>query len=480
MQFLDRWWPHVTGLFVLAANLLASGHALLRKRDTRAAIAWVGLVWLAPGVGATLYLLLGVNRIRKRALHLLREPGPRSALLSAQRAELEAKERDLPPELCAQARLVAQVSRRPLLAGNRIEPLFDGDQAYPAMLAAIEGARSSVALCTYIFDDDPAGRRFVEALARARARGVEVRVLVDGMGVKYSQPPIDRALRRAGLTVARFLPTLSPASLAFFNLRNHRKVLVVDGAIGFTGGMNIRHGHLVGENPRSPIRDLHFRLQGPVVAQLQASFAEDWHFTTGELLAGERWFPPLAPCGRTLARVVPDGPDFDDLEVLRAVLLGALAMARESVRVITPYFLPDAAMISALAVAAMRGVRVHVLLPGKNNIPPVQWASAALLWQVQKPGCRVFLSPPPFDHSKLMVVDRQWTIFGSTNWDPRSLRLNFEVDVECYDPELAARLDDHAAARIAISREITLADSDGRPLPTRLRDGFARLFSPYL
>jgi cardiolipin synthase len=150
------------------------------------------------------------------------------------------------------------------------------------------------------------------------------------------------------------------------------------------------------------------------------------------------------------------------------------------VRIVTPYFLPDAGLITALSVAAMRGVAVDVVLPSRGNLPLVQWAQTAQLWQVLDRGCRVWTTPPPFDHTKLMVVDSAWTLFGSANWDPRSLRLNFELDVECYDPDLAARAEALAEARIARAHEVTLAVVDARPLRVKLRDGAARLLSPYL
>lgn len=468
------------GLVLGLASVLASAHVILHKRDPRAAIGWVGLVWLVPGLGALLYVAFGVNRIRRRAIALRRE-----RLRAADTAELRA--RTLPllataasrPELLGLARLGERVGRRVLLAGNRIEPLQNGDEAYPAMIGAIDEARTSVALGSFIFAADGVGQRFVEALARATSRGVEVRVLVDAAGVRYSWPPIHRVLDRAGVRVARFLPVTTGAGIAFFNLRSHRKLLVADGRVAFCGGMNIRERHMMNSGSPWATRDVHFRLDGPVVSQLMETFTEDWAFVTGELLEGPAWFPPLAPAGGTAARVLTDGPD-DDFEVIRTVLLGALAAARESVSVVTPYFLPDQAMIAALAGAAFRGVRVTILIPERGNIPLVRWATPALLWQVLAPGCRVFLSPPPFDHAKLMVVDRSWALFGSTNWDPRSLRLNFEVDVECHDPEFAARVDELVQQRLADSRPITLAEVDGRPLPVRLRDGLARLLSPYL
>jgi cardiolipin synthase A/B len=474
-------WPHVAAAFTVLANLLATGHAVLRKRDVRAAVAWVGLVWLVPLVGVVLYLFLGINRIRRRARSLtLRQehgqfpPRPRVAPCTP-----EALAAALPPaaHLASLARLVDEVVRtRPLLQGNRLTPLEAGAEAYPAMLEAIEAARTSISLCSYIFDNDEAGRRFVRALGHAVERGVQVRVLIDALGARYAWPPITGRLRRAGVRVARFLPTLMPARLPFVNLRNHRKLLVVDGRVGFTGGMNIREHFLPGHGNA---HDLHFRVEGPVVGQLQETFAEDWAFTTKERLHGEAWFPPLESAGPVFARGIPDGPD-EDFETLRFTLLGALACARSSVRIVTPYFIPDPALVTALNVAALRGVRVDVVLPERLNLPLVQWAATAQLWQVMRPHCRIFLTAPPFDHTKLMVVDGVWSLVGSANWDPRSLRLNFELNVECYDPELAARLEALIEARLARARPLTLEELNGRSLPIRLRDGVARLLSPYL
>jgi cardiolipin synthase len=249
--------------------------------------------------------------------------------------------------------------------------------------------------------------------------------------------------------------------------------------MGFTGGLNISEANSLENKPRHPVQDLHFCITGPVVAHLQATFAEDWAFCTGKLLKGEPWDSTVQQEGPVLARGISDGPD-DDFEKLRLTILGAIACARSSVLVVTPYFLPDASLLTALSVAAMRGVQIDIVLPEKNNLALVQWASTALLWQVLEHGCRVWLSPPPFDHSKLMLVDGLWTLLGSANWDPRSLRLNFEFNVECYDRELATALTDSVRARMEQSRPISLADVDGRSLSIKLRDGVARLFSPYL
>jgi cardiolipin synthase len=388
----------------------------------------------------------------------------------------------LPPHarhLNGLAEAVHKVVVRPLVPGNRVEPLVNGGQAFPAMLEAIAGAKRSIALSTYIFDRDEVGLVFARALGDAVRRGVEVRVLIDATGSHYSWPPIGGALRREKVRYARFLPTFPIWQLLSVNLRDHRKILVVDGKTGFTGGMNLRVGHWLEKKPSSPVQDLQFQIEGPVVAQLQEVFADDWLFTTGESLRGDKWFPPLELAGPVIARGIADGPD-EDLDKLRWTILGALAVARESIRIATPYFLPDPGLISALNVAALRGVEVDLLLPARNNLPFVQWASQAQWWQILEHGCRLWLTPPPFDHSKLLVVDDCWSLVGSANWDPRSLRLNFEFNVECYDAELAGKLAGLFDARRRQARRMTLEVIDRRSLPVRLRDGVARLLTPFL
>jgi len=474
---ISPYWPHLVAGFELLAVVLASIHALLNKRDSRAAALWLGLIWFLPVFGPLLYLALGVNRIRRRALELgvhdtLKRPIPAN-LGESQPAGVE--------HLQMLARIVDRVSAQPLTPGNRIQPLVNGDEAFPAMLAAIESAQKSIALATYIFDNDPSGKQFVDALGRAVARGVAVRVLIDAAGVRYSWPPISYKLRHARVRFAKFLPTslFTPWRVATINLRDHRKILVVDGRTAFTGGMNIRQGNVLASRPKSGVQDLHFRVAGPVVTQLQEAFVNDWAFTTGETLTGDLWFPELKECGDIVARAITDGPDAD-YDKLRWTLLVALAEAQASVQIVTPYFLPDGALVTALNLAALRGVRVDIILPAKNNLPFVHWASRAMWWQVLERGCHLWLTPPPFDHSKLMIVDGHWVLLGSANWDARSLQLNFELNVEGYGREFADQMAGIVATKMQGAREVTLAEVDARSQPAKLRDAIARLFSPYL
>lgn len=483
VDFLNYAWPHLVTFVILIIILATGAHILYRKNDIRAAAGWLGLVWFAPVLGVCLYWVFGVNRIKRRARIrfadkqdvLLPERG--AAVTSTFITELWASStKSYLAQLC---KMTDKLTRQPLMRGNRVTPLINGDRAYPCMLASIEAARKSISLCSYIFDNDAWGSRFRAALRDADKRGVEIKVLIDGVGAGYSFPPITWWLRRDGIETAEFLKTVLPWRFQYLNLRNHRKIMVVDGREGFTGGMNIRKGNFLADSPAKPIQDIHFQIEGPVVAELQRAFAEDWAFTTGEVLQGEKWYPRLDLQGEGVARGISDGPD-EDFDKLRMVILAALATAQETISIITPYFLPDNELVSALRIAALRGVKIEILLPAVSNLRMVKWASDAGLEELLQAGCRIYLTRPPFDHSKIMMVDQLWVLLGSANWDSRSLALNFEFNVECYDQQLAGVVGNILQEKKVSARELTLQEILAESLIVKLRNRFFRLFSPFL
>jgi cardiolipin synthase len=482
LELLTTYWLAAVIFLAVGTSVFASANVVLRKRDVRSAIGWVGLIWLVPIAGAALYGLFGINRIRRRASEL----GLRQMRLDRRgdgaedaRPALASSLPNSGRHLSAIGELIDSLSPVPLTHGNAVEMLVGGEVAYGRMIEAIDAASSSIGMATYIFDNDRAGRMFAEALKRAHDRGVKVRLLIDAVGARYSYPTATSRLRRLGIPLAEFLPTFVPLHMHYSNLRNHRKIMIVDGKVGFTGGMNIRKGYLKKVNHNQAVNDTHFQLQGPVVAHLAETFASDWAFCTGEKLRGDVWFPDLSTVGGAFARGIAAGPD-EDLEKIRWAILGALSQAKERIRIVTPYFLPDQMLITALVLAAMRGVNIEILLPEFNNLRLVQWASRAKIGELLTRGCRVWQTPAPFDHSKLMTIDGAWSLIGSANWDQRSLRLNFEFDVECYDTDLARVIDDLIEAKRGPSRPLTLEAINGRNLATKLRDGSAWLLSPYL
>jgi len=472
-DWLHEFWPLMLALVSLAVSIGASIHILIHRHDPRGSLGWIGLIWLVPVGGVLLYVMFGINRIERRA-RLLRAhagPGIQVAVEPADNTALPAGEqwREL-------RTLMDRINDTPLLAGNRVDVLVNGDACYPSMLEEIRRADRSIGLSSFILGNDEWGGRFIDALAGAVARGVQVRVLVDGAGQYYTYPPISRRLRRAGLPHALFIHSLLPWRMPYLNLRNHRKILLVDGQRGFTGGMNISAKH-AGSPPAA--RDIHFRVAGPVVSQMVRVFADDWAFATGEHLSGGDWFDTPGQAGRALARGIPDGPD-EDFDKCRWAFLAGLGAARRRILVATPYFLPDDELIMALSHAALRGVQVDIVLPGRNNWPFVQWAANTFLDRLLDAGCRIWFSGGGFDHSKYLVVDGIWCLVGSANWDPRSLRLNFEFNLETFDAALAMALERHADSIIRTARALSPDELRQRSFPVQLRDGLARLASPYL
>ena len=450
---------------------LVTFHVLLRKREVASAAGWIGFAWFAPISGAIAYFMFGVNRVQRRAQRL--RPGSRRR---------DARPSAVPEEnrshtLSALEQGIRRITGRAVLPGNAVRIYQNGDQGYPPILEAIAAATRSVGVSYYIFRDDEWGGKFIDALADAQARGVAVRVLVDGIGGGWLFSRAYHHLRRRGVPAARFLHSPLPWRMPFLNLRSHRKIVVVDGAIGFTGGMNVGDENVMATHPKSPVQDTHFRFDGPVVCQLTEAFAQDWAFATGEDLDGDAWFPAIAEGDGVPARVVDSGPD-EDIEKIEFAMLQAVACARESIAVMTPYFLPDDRLVSALSLAAMRGVAVDVVIPEKSDQRFIDWATRANIGPLLVDGVRVWRCPPPFRHSKMIAVDGCWCMIGSCNWDIRSFRLNFELCIECYDGKLAGLLSDFMqSCRGSAMTQAYLAE---RSFVGTLRDACTRLFLPYL
>lgn len=475
----------VWGALALHALLavLCVSHILLTRREPTASILWLQAVVFLPWVGPLLYAVGGLHRV-KRA-HALR--GRRRADLRARYANvslLESRRRRFEAQVPEHVRMrewtLGRLSGRSLLAGARVDVLENGEAAFAPMLAAIEQAKQTVHLGTYILDDDDVGRAFLDALRRAALRGVQVRLLYDAVGAYELEEGDLAAARRAGVQVAVSRPLNVWRWRRGLHFRNHRKILVVDGHLGFTGGMNIsaRHHALKTDNPHRCL-DVHFRVTGPVVLQLQEVFVEDWHDATGQVLLDDSYFPEQQQCGPALARVITSSPAGDP-ERIQSVLFHALGSAQERVWIATPYFLPDGALQAALKAAVQRGVHVEVMVPGQVDSAFLGWAMQGVLPDLTSQGVHVFVREPPFNHSKVMLVDNAWSFIGSSNWDARSLKFNDECNVEVLDEDLVITLADwFARERVHCKRQDTWEFTQ-RPLWVRLTQRAAALFSPTL
>jgi cardiolipin synthase len=478
-----------TWILVLVDVLVAGPtilHAVLYKRHVRSAIGWTVAIAALPLAGSLFYALFGVNRVRTRSRKLRDERGGGRHGYHGAGVEVAPV-----PEACshealahvppALVRIGRSVTLFPLSEGNSVHMLAHGDEAYPSMLDSIDNAVSSVWLLTYIFELDAIGERFVDALQRARARGVDVRVLIDGVGHFTHGRGVGRRLRSLDVPVRYYNPPrLLPPQL-YINLRNHRKILLCDRHTLYTGGMNLSARHCLSPDVptnRARVQDLHFLCRGPIVSPFEELFARDWAWAGGE--PAER-LPPLAPAaaGSSLCRMIPDGPDHD-INKLELVITSTIASAEHRVVLVTPYFLPPDSILTALVTAAVRGVDVTVVVPAVSDHPLLQRAMyRGLDWPLRN-RVRVVEQPAPFAHAKLLLVDDMYVLLGSANIDSRSLRLNMEVGLEVFDRALVQRLDEHLAPALAASRPITRERLRRRSLLQRTGDAFVWLFSPYL
>ena len=456
-------------IFDLCISTAVTIHVLFNKRNVPSAIGWIALAWLSPLVGTVLYFAFGINRIERRARILRRTEKMRHK---------RVKNSDLNSEPFANLKATVGALTNRNLAGAKISlPLHDGDDAYPQMLAAINNAKTSVSVTSYIFRSDKIGHAFIDALAKANQRGVLVRVLIDGFGSGIFLATTYRLFRKQGIPVAMFMNSILPWKMQFLNLRLHKKILVIDGVTAFIGGLNIADENTGRLRQKIVVRDTHFKISGPVVKQITADFIDDWLFANGEELEESLWMPQTQENAKVPSRVIVSGPD-QVPEQLSLVLLSAISAAQKTIRIATPYFLPPEQLMTSLQLAAVRGVDVQIVIPLISDHAPMGWAMRAHVGPLLKAGCRIWQAPLPFDHSKLMVVDDAWCLFGSPNWDTRSLRLNFEIAIEAYDDVLATHL-----SEMIVQSSVTplmQKDLEARSFLVKCRDAATRLLIPYL
>lgn len=372
-----------------------------------------------------------------------------------------------------------RLSDYPVVGGNKINILEHGDETYPAMLEAIDNAKRSVSLSTYIFRMDDIGEAFVNALILAKNRGIEVRVLVDGVGSGYLFSPVVRKLTDAGIKAYQFMGGWSLQRMSLFNLRNHKKLLVVDCQIGFVGGINLSSKNILTKRHKREIRDTHFKVEGPLVTQLMVSFAEDWHFASEEVLNSDIWWAKLEKVGDMTARCINSGPD-ENIGNIETILSAAINSAQHNIRIVTPYFLPSEQLKFLLELAILRGVTIDLITPEKSDFVLVDWATFGFFDHMKIDSFNCLRSRGAFDHSKLVTVDDSWCAFGSPNWDSRSMRLNFEIMVESYTPSIVAKINQLVDQKKARSKILTSFDLSQRSYLAKLRDAIARLLTPYL
>ena len=472
------------GAFLGGVALALIPVVLLRRKEPSSTIAWILTLLFVPALGAILFLLFGRDRVRwparrKRQADAL----VRSSVIAHTSNPLLVQ--SLPGDgLTDLERQIfhagAVLTGGPASRGNRVEIYAQGQAVYDALGAAIEGARQHIHAEYYLIRNDATGAWFREKLVQAAQRGVEVRLLCDAYGCLAIGQHWRRPLRRAGAKVGIFLPMRS-LLLQPVNLRNHRKIVVIDGAVAFSGGVNIGEEYRGDRMPGlGRWRDTHFRIEGPAVHTLQRVFLQDWFFATGEGFDPSTYFPELpAGDGDATVAIVPSGPD-TRTEAIHRLFFAAIAAARERVWITTPYFVPDVPMTVALQVAALRGVDVKLILPSRSNHRVTFHAGRSYYDQLLDAGVHIHEYLPGMIHAKSMVVDGRIVLVGSANMDMRSFRLNFEVHALIHDPSAARYLATCFADDLAQTREVELEPWRKRPMTYRIAEGAGRFVSPLL
>ena len=474
MPLYTRWAILAAGYAVTL--LLIRWVILSRKRQPVAATAWILAIIFIPIVGGVLYLIFGINSIHRRRQGKLAAAKDIAQKLPDPRP-LESSDLELTRQQTRLSLLIARESGYTLTGDNAIEVIADTQVTLDRIEEAIRGAQKTLDLEYYIWQADRTGTRLRNLLIERAQAGVKIRFLYDSRGSMHLGRKFLAPLKAAGCHVAPCLPGSSLRERWSFNNRCHRKIVVADGKVGFTGGMNIGDEYLGLDHEIGSWRDTHLRIEGPAVWQLQQVFAEDWYYSTGEQLVDPDLFPDPSCCGQGVAQIFSGGPD-GTREPFHTLFFAALNEARESITLATSYFAPTEPLLMALETAASRGIRVRLMLAGKSVYPWTVWCGRSFYDSLLRAGVEIHEYRSGVLHSKTLTIDGSWSFVGSANFDYRSMFLNFEVAVALYGEEYARELEAQFEHDLKHCRAIRLADWEARPLRRVFVENCCRLFAP--
>ncbi len=454
------------------------------KRDPVKSLAWIAAIALVPVLGLAVYVLFGRNW-RKRKMFSRKEILDEKwveTVYEQQFSRLSDPGLVATPEIenhRGTIRLMLGNSRALLSVHNRVKVLQNGKATFASLYEALKGAARSIHLEYYIFENDRIGRQVEKILAKKAREGVEVRLIYDGVGTLWTEGSIFRRLRRAGVQVECFMPVVFPWLTSRVNYRNHRKIAVIDGKVAYTGGINIAERYLVGTR-LGRWRDIHLRIEGEAVRMLQSVFITDWHFVRpGERLSADAYLLDTDIEEICPVQIAVSGPDSDWAAIMQA-FFSAIMKAREKIFISTPYFTPNAALLTALKVAALSGIDVRLLIPGRSDSKMAYWATRSYVQELLEAGIKVYMYRGGFNHSKLIIIDGEFSSVGSANMDTRSLEDNFELSALIYDRGVAAGLEAGFEADLRSSRRVTLTEWEKRSDWNGALESLARLLSPLL
>lgn len=480
--------PPTTGELISFVFLITSVAiaviVISEKRSPYKTVAWVLALVLLPIIGLIFYLIFG-QEYRKQKIFSrkgLKNLGDVRSMTSRQLRKLHKGEFLLPPAAMEKERIINLLlnnSYSLLTTGNRLRILNNGQKTFNALFTALENARHHIHLEYYIIDNDETGKRLKEILIRKSLEGVEVRLIIDdvgswGLGRRYL-----RELKDAGVEIFPFMEVRFPRLTGRVNFRNHRKIAIIDGEIGFTGGINLADRYAKGLEGVGPWRDTHLQIEGDAVACLQVVFTADWFFVKKENLSGPEYFKPFTDLPGTAVQISASGPD-SDWESIGQAFFAAIAGAQKEVFVVTPYLMPPPQILSAIKTAALGGVDVRLLIPEFSDARIPKWCSFSFVEELLEAGVRIYFYQKGFVHSKLIMVDGVFSSIGTANLDFRSLETNFEVNAFIYDEAFTRELVRYFKTDLRSSREIKLAEWRNRPTLDKFRESLTHMVSPIL
>ncbi|MDR3585046.1 MAG: cardiolipin synthase [Desulfosporosinus sp.] len=474
-------WLFLLSLIFLQVVLIGRV-VLLENRDPAKTVVWFGILAFLPILGYILYVVFG-RKTKGLLFHHKHIPANRlDRMVRQQETDLNYGDISPQPGLEAEqklARLLLHSGFAPLAIHNQVEVLLNGGEKFQALFNALEGAIQHIHLSYYIFKDDEIGADVLKILARKAAAGVEVRVLLDGMGSISIAGGFMRNMRQAGIQAEWFFPIRFPYLTSKLNIRYHRKIVVVDGRTAFMGGLNIGDEYLSRDAKLGFWRDTHLKIEGEAVLSLQSIFLNDWFFVTHQEIQGASYFPQSNISQVLPVQIGASGPDSNWTSILQG-FFSAITMAKHSVHIETPYFIPDESLIMALKTAALSGLDVRLLVQGIPEHKVTYWAMHSYFEELLQAGVKIFKYMKGILHAKILVIDNHLASVGSANLDNRSFYLHFEICAFMYDQSLAERLMLDFEQDLNDSSELNLKVFQSRPVSARLKESSARLFSAVL
>jgi cardiolipin synthase len=483
MAVWNDFWQ-IFSLMFLATAIPVALIIISEKRSPYKTIAWILVLILLPIVGVVFYLFFG-QEYRKQKMFSRKGLNSLSRLRqlsSKQLREFELTQLNLDKDVLEKEniiRLLLNNSSALLTTGNKLEILNGGEKTFDSIFEAIQFAHHHIHLEYYIFADDNIGNRLKDLLIEKSEQGVEVRIIIDDVGSWGLNKRFFSNLKAGGVEIYSFMDVRFPRLTSRVNFRNHRKIAIIDGKIGFTGGINIADRYIEGVPKLGHWRDTHLRIEGDAVASLQVVFAADWYFVTNDNLKGKKYFPPFTEKKGISMQIVAGGPDYD-WENISQAFFSAISNARKKIYIVTPYLMPPPPLLMALKTAALSQVDVRILIPEKSDVITPRWSTFSYVEELLEAGVKIYFYQNGFIHSKIMIVDDTFSTIGTTNFDFRSFETNFEVNAFVYNKEFTYELAGYFREDLRNSREIKLKQWIQRPWHFKLRESLAHVIAPMM